>query len=57
MQNKLGKAIDGVTKQRQFIDSPEFKEKVNSVVQKEVKKKLQELLALQQNYEKMIQQF
>ncbi|KAF2105180.1 hypothetical protein BDV96DRAFT_680072 [Lophiotrema nucula] len=57
VQNKIEKAIDGVTKQRQFIASPEFEEKVTSAVQEEAKKKLQELLALQHNYKKTIQQF
>ncbi|OCL10164.1 valyl-tRNA synthetase [Glonium stellatum] len=57
VRNKLEKVIDGVTKQRQLIDSPEFQEKVNGAVQEEATKKLQELLGLQHNYERTVQQF
>lgn len=57
VQVKMKKAAETVTKQRKLIGAPDFKEKVSVAVQEAEDKKLEEALALQDNYEKTIQQF
>jgi valyl-tRNA synthetase len=56
-QQKMKKASDSAAKQKKLIGSDEFKEKVSTAVQAEEQKKLDEFLAVQENYEKTITQF
>ena len=57
VQNKMKKAADAVAKQQKLVSTDDFKEKVSSAVQEEENKKLEELLAIQNNYERTVQQF
>lgn len=56
-QQKMKKASDSAAKQKKLIGSDEFKQKVSAAVQEEEQKKLDEFVAVQQNYEKTIAQF
>jgi valyl-tRNA synthetase len=56
-QMKMQKAAETVVKQRKVVDASDFQEKVGEGVQIEERRKLEEALAVQSNYERSIEQF
>lgn len=56
-QSKIKKAADGATKQRKILDAPDFADKVSEAVKEAEKKKLEDLMVEQRNYERSIEQF
>lgn len=56
-QTKMKKSSEAVARQRKVLDAEDFQSKVSEAVQEEERKKLREVLAAQENYERSIQQF
>jgi len=56
-QVKIKKAADSINNQLQRIEGEDFKNKVSDAVQAEERKRLEEMMSMQANYEKTLKQF